>query len=189
MLEPMYIEHIYFGVSFDIYPDKHFFFSCQGCAHVWRATFAMHNQMMYNQWCINIKRRFGCFGIIGKHQDNSLWQTEGRFMYTLAYSYSVTRRGMAQCISASLLVLDRWSRPNMTVPSLIPSKDCVNFIYLLYWQQWLIGNVTNVYVRPLPYLVVLDRGLQWPLVEAQSAANDLSFPFWRFIHCMPHLFI
>ena len=44
----------------------------------------------------------------------------------------VTGRGMTQCISASLLELDRWSHPNMTVPSLILSKDCVNFIYLLY---------------------------------------------------------
>lgn len=105
---------------------------------------------MYNHRFINIKRSVCCCGIIAKRQANFLWQTGWRFMYTLAYSYGVTRRGMTQCISASLLVLDRWSRPNMTVPSLILSKDCVNFIYLLYWQWWLIGNVENVSVPCAP---------------------------------------
>lgn len=64
----------------------------------------------------------------------------------LVSSYGVTRRGMTQCISASLLEFDRWSRPNVTVLSLILSKDCVNFIYLLCWQRWLIGNVENASV-------------------------------------------
>ena len=103
----------------------------------------------YNHQFINIKRSVCCYGIITKRQANSLWQTGWRFMYTLAYSYGVTRRGMTQCISASLLVLDRWSRPNMTVPSLILTKDCVNFIYLLYWQWWLIGNVKKASVPSL----------------------------------------
>lgn len=104
---------------------------------------------MHNHQFINIKRSVCCCGIIAKRRANSLWQTGWRFMYTLAYSYAVTRRGMTQCISASLLVLDRWSRPNMTVPSLILGKDCVNFIYLLYWQWWLIGHVKNIYVPSL----------------------------------------
>lgn len=101
---------------------------------------------MYNHQFINIKRSVCCCRIIAKRWANSLWQTGWRFMYTLAYSYGVTRRGMTQCISDSLLELDRWSHPNMTVPSLILSKDCVNFIYLFYWQWWLIGNVKNVSV-------------------------------------------
>lgn len=101
---------------------------------------------MHNHPFIHIKRGVCCCGIIAKRQANSLWQTGWRFMYTLVYSYGVTRRGMTQCISASLLVLDRWSRPNMTVPSLILGKVSVNFIYLLYWQWWLIGNVDNVSV-------------------------------------------
>lgn len=104
----------------------------------------------HNHRFINIKRSVCCCEIIAKRQANPLWQTGRRFMYTLAHSYGVTRRGMTQCISASLLVLDRWSRPNMTVPSLILSKACANFMYRLYWQWWLIGNVKNVSVPPPP---------------------------------------
>lgn len=133
----------------DIYRDEHF--SCLSCANVWRqqSTYIIRWCSMYNHPFINIKRSVCCCRIIAKRQANSLWQTGWRFMYTLTHSYGVTRRGMTQCISAALLVLDRWSRPNMTVPSLILRKDCVNFIYLLYWQWWLIGNVKNV-SGPLP---------------------------------------
>lgn len=144
-------------------------FSCLGCANVWRqqSTCIIRWCSMYNHPFINIKRSVCCCGIIAKRQANSLWQTGWRFMYTLAHSYGVTRRGMTQCISAALLVLDRWSRPNMTVPNLILSKDCVNFIYLLYWQWWLIGNVKNVSV-PIPTPGAAQRSLQWPLAVAQS---------------------
>lgn len=101
---------------------------------------------MYNHGLINIRRSICCCRMVSECQANSLRQTGSRFMNTLADSYGVTRRGMTQCISASLLVLDRWSRPNMTVPRLILSKHSVNFIYLLYWQWWLIGNVKSVSV-------------------------------------------
>lgn len=96
---------------------------------------------MHNYWFINIKRSICCSRIIARRQVDSLLQTGWRFMDILSYFYGMTRRGMTQCISASLLVLDRWSRPNITVPSLILSKACVNFMYCLHWQCWLIGNV------------------------------------------------
>ena len=83
----------------------------------------------YNHQSISIKRNVCSFGIIAKRRANSLWQTGRRFMCTLAYSYGVTRRRMTQCISASLLVLDRWSRPNMTVPSLILPQKAVWTLY------------------------------------------------------------
>lgn len=114
-----------------------------------QATFIIRWCRTCNRPFINIRRGVSFYGNIAERRANSQWQTGWRFMYTFAYSYGVTRRGMTQCISASLLVLDRWSRPNMTEPSLIFSKDSVNFIYLLYWQWWLIGNVKNVSVPVL----------------------------------------
>lgn len=62
-------------------------------------------------------------------------------MDALAYSYGVTRgRGMTQCISASLLPLDRWSLPNVTVRSSIFGRKLVNFMSpallagVTYWE-------------------------------------------------------
>lgn len=62
-------------------------------------------------------------------------------MDALAYSYGVTRgRGMTQCISASLLALDRWSLPNVTVRSSIFGRKLANFMSpallagVTYWK-------------------------------------------------------
>lgn len=141
--------------------------------------------LWYNGF-VNIKNILCCM-ITAKHQANSLWQTGWRFMCTLAYSYGVTRRGMNQWISASLLVVDKWSRPNMTVPSSIRSKDCGSFIYVFHWQQWwLIGNVQNV----CPLLVLLSRGFQWPLAQRIYDVG-MSFTLPRFIYVtgFSHLFL
>lgn len=141
----------------------------------------------HNHRFINIKRSVCCCEIIAKRQANPLWQTGRRFMYTLAHSYGVTRRGMTQCISASLLVLDRWSRPNMTVPSLILSKACANFMYRLYWQWWLIGNVKNVSVPPpTRYAWCCSAEVHndlWLLDQMQTIYDSrMSFAFSRFTH-------
>lgn len=137
-----------------------------------QSTCIMRWCSMYNHWFINIKRSVCYYWIIAKHQSNSQWQTGWRFMYILGYSYGVTRRGMTQCISASLLVLDRWSRPNMTVLCLILSKDCVNFIYLLYWQWWLIGNVESVSV-PSPLSNAAQQRLTMTFGHCAIMCKDL----------------
>lgn len=74
-------------------------------------------------------------------------------MDALAYSYGVTRgRGMTQCISASLLALDRWSLPNVTVRNSIFGRKLANFMSLAllagvtYWKiVWGGGEQTMAY--------------------------------------------
>lgn len=62
-------------------------------------------------------------------------------MDALAYSYGVTRgRGMTQCISASVLVLDRWSLPNVTVRSSILGRKLANFMLLAILTGVLLKN-------------------------------------------------
>lgn len=62
-------------------------------------------------------------------------------MDALAYSYGVTRgRGMTQCISASLLALDRWSLPNVTVRSSILGRKLANFMSLSILAGVLLKN-------------------------------------------------
>lgn len=65
-------------------------------------------------------------------------------MDALAYSYGVTReRGMTQCISASLLALDRWSLPNITVRSSILGRKLANFMLLAILAGVLLKIVTS----------------------------------------------
>lgn len=139
-----------------------------------QSTFIIRWWSVHNHHFIGTKRSVCCSEIMAKRRANSLRQTGWRFMYTLACSHGVTRRGMTRCTSTSLLVLDRWSCPDVTVPSLFLSTAHVNFMYLFYWQLWLIGNVKNVSVPsairvqpPLP-----SRGLQ-RLSAARSRAKDL----------------
>lgn len=132
------------------------------------------------RWCCNAwsiykyQREASVFcGIFAKCWANSLWQTGWRFMYTLASSYGVTRRGMTQSLSASLLALDRWSRPNATVLSLIPHK----IVWTLYTFSIDSGDLLEMSkMSPSPFLLrlmLLRRGLQWPLSLAWSDAKDL----------------
>lgn len=72
----------------------------------------------------------------------------GRFMDALAYSYGVTRgRGMTQCISASLLALDRWSLPNATVRSSILGRKLANFMLLAIYRQGYYWKIVNVITK------------------------------------------
>lgn len=76
-----------------------------------------------NHQFINIKRNVRRGAIVAK--PISPRQTGRRFMCALAYPYGVTRRGMTQRISASLLPLDGWSRPNVTAACLIHERKLV----------------------------------------------------------------
>lgn len=76
-----------------------------------------------NHQFINIKRSVRRGAIVAK--PISPRQTGRRFMCALAYPYGVTRRGMTQRISASLLPLDGWSRPNVTAACLIHERKLV----------------------------------------------------------------
>lgn len=75
-------------------------------------------------------------------------------MDALAYSYGVTRgRGMTQCISASLVALDRWSLPNVTVRSSIFGRKLANFMSLAllagvtYWKIVGGGEIKQWHIK------------------------------------------
>lgn len=91
---------------------------------------------------INIKTIVCCFKSIAKHRANSLWQTGRRFMYTLVHSHALTRRGMTQCICASLLVLDRWEPSKHDCTQLNPQQR----LWTLYTFSTDSGDLLEMYV-------------------------------------------
>lgn len=101
-------------------------------------------------------------------------------MYKLHYSYSVTSRGMTQCISGSLLPLDRWTLPEMTVPCFILGKECIWTLYafqltvVTYWKR------LNVFVSSrLPASCAKQNVFAVATTGILSGVKDLGLWGWK----------